>query len=376
LGWAWSEICQICEQMAEGELQFLRHTFLHQTNQLMNNFFALERGIQTNENMEQTLSAVRELLGCFQKNVHEMVKNPFEKLPNELVVHVFIFVQSAKDLDTLSQVCRLFHSLLQSNSLPWKKLCFNWWSKQELNKEFQLEKDIFQECYELDPIKDWKWLGRCISRQNALNGLSCVRLTDSRGNLTEIEVGQMRNGVLNGFGFTLFYDMKCIGTFRDGKQHDGISILSGVEKYIGEYSLETGHFDGIGSYTSLDKGWTYKGNLNESKFHGKGVMTWPNGFYYDGLWFNGEPIDKIGCLSPALKQCIDNGLCTSLVTGISQSYGQFLGTTEHREQLFCETCAKRCCQTGLSTPLWYSAGCCSCAQTPLLCHAKSSVTAI
>jgi len=291
------------------------------------------------------------------------MRNPFDKLPNEIVVQICGLVSSPVELRALSQVNLYFNQLLKRNQEPCRQLCLNWWRKQELQKEFDLEKDNMKECTDLDQTKNWKWLSTCISHQNARDGLSWIRFTDSRGNLTEIVVGNMRDGLLNGFGFTLFYDMKCIGRFKDGKQLDGVSIFPGVERYIGEYSMETGHFDGLGVYTSLDKGWTYAGELKKSEFHGKGVMTWPNGFRYDGMWESGEPQDLGKCLAPDLKKCIEVGVCTGTVTQAGNS-GQFMVAVTDREELYCAICVKRCClrDVPLSKPLWFPAGHCICTK--------------
>jgi len=91
-------------------------------------------------------------------------------------------------------------------------------------------------------------------------------------------------------------------------------------------------------------------------------MTWPNGFRYDGMWENGEPIDKGKSLCPELRKCIESGLCTGTTTEGGNNRGQFMVVVTDREELYCAICAKQCCPRGvqLSRSLWFPAGQCSC----------------
>lgn len=283
--------------MAELELEFLRNSFREHTLSLLKQFHVMEKDYQQQREQINIVSIVfaemSNILTNFQTQVDCIMKNRFELLPAELLVKVFSFVNSPVELGRLCKVCKVFNIVLRENHLPWKKVCNRWWLGQELHEEFDLQEEIVKESMGLDPMKDWRWLGVCIARENQQEGASWLRVTDNRGNLTEIIVGEMHHGLLNGFGFTIFCDMKCIGVFRDGKQLEGVSIFPGVERYKGEYSSETGHFDGRGYYKSEDKGWIYEGQLSQSEFHGKGIMKWPTGFQYEGEWQHGEPIGNI-----------------------------------------------------------------------------------
>lgn len=109
--------------------------------------------------------------------------------------------------------------------------------------------------------------------------------TDSLGNKY---AGEFKLGFFWGAGsyYSSYYNYTYDGQFVMGKRHGKGSIVydNGI-KYDGDWVQND--MEGVGQYT-LNATYYYQGEMKANQFHGKGVLTTPDG-YIKGKFKNGKP---------------------------------------------------------------------------------------
>jgi len=292
----------------------------------------------------------------------------FEQVPKDVLSVLFSFVPSTRDLGSLCCVCKRFNKLLQEDTKPWIYLCLKWWTQNDFDMQISLEKEVVKECVQLDCRKNWKWLGSCIAQEDAHNGPTWVHFYDD-GEDEHLEFGERIRGELNGWGISLDLNeqLMTLGIFKGGQLISGEKTHPGKYKYIGAF--QDGDFHGFGMFKDIENEWTYEGYWREGQKFGPGIMKWSNGFKYEGDWKDDQPTDKEAVCHPQLRECIERGVCTSLVTHGKKNYGQFL--VKHSRGYWCTQCAITCVtsETKLLGSKFYPGEECSCSGKDT-CHAK------
>ena len=144
---------------------------------------------------------------------------------------------------------------------------------------------------------------------NCVNGYGTMR---TRGGVVK---GIFKNGKLNGKGVLKTFEGDIYeGHFLDNT-FDGYGVLRNIDSsivYKGQHKKGVSHGSGTlenkkmgmtytgewynglfikGTWQKYD-GTKYVGELKNMKFHGKGVLTLPDGKKYSGRWANGEFLGK------------------------------------------------------------------------------------
>ena len=100
-------------------------------------------------------------------------------------------------------------------------------------------------------------------------------------------VGETRNGLPHGLGYTYFYKKDNVlyyGEWKDGEFHgQGTWTTKDGEKYVGGW--REGKFHGQGTHIT-GFGLKYEGGWKDGKQHGQGTETWNDGDKYVGRFKN------------------------------------------------------------------------------------------
>jgi hypothetical protein len=263
-------------------------------------------------------------------------KCPFETVPTDVLSVLFSFLPSTRELGVLSCVCKRFNKLLKEDKKPWECLCVKWWAQNEFDLQIILEKEVVRECIELDKSKSWRWFCSCLAHEDAHDGLAWVHFYDDCDD-EHLEFGERYRHELHGWGISLDLNEHIVrlGRFVHGQLVSGEKLHPGFYKYTGDFLDE--EFDGRGTFEHLHSGWTYKGHWKDGQKCGKGLITWPNGFSYDGQWENDQPKDNCSAVHPLIRECLDKGVCTST---LNLHCGQYL--VKHSRGYWCQSCSERC----------------------------------
>lgn len=178
-----------------------------------------------------------EPLSTFQIDI--ITENRFEKLPNEMLEHIFSFASSAVDLDNLSAACKRFHHRIRTQLDLWKSLCNRFWTLQAYTKKVQLEK-VVQQAEEMNSEKSWMWFarcfGNCLSPECFENGLSWKYTKYEDENKNWLRIGEMKEGKLHGFGIHIFLDGRklVIGNTIEGSFREATVVWENGARYTGQ----------------------------------------------------------------------------------------------------------------------------------------------
>lgn len=258
--------------------------------------------------------------------------NPFDRLPDELVVAVLVATADADAVVQWALTCAR-HYRLAMDPVVWRGLCHARFGPHLLHMRFQ------------DAGKDWRWLyraqasvvyadsgpaiGACIIDVIArppetakkdwvywgdlVDGLPdgygvCLRLpsvhcadaphptrsavyslpmADARGVARSYE-GQWKAGRYHGHGVHIDgLGTRYEGGWKEGQRH-GYAVAryddGGVHE--GHWQNNARHGRGASRYAN---GSTYEGEWRSNKYHGRGVRTEPCGTTYDGQFEDGFP---------------------------------------------------------------------------------------
>ena len=112
---------------------------------------------------------------------------------------------------------------------------------------------------------------------------------DNAGTNSDYYVGEVEEGVPNGFGYYFFEGGYYFGDFENNEFEGSGSYISfyGM-KYEGEFSSDA--FQGEGRLTTLD-GASFVGSFKNDKKHGNGKLTRSNGKVTLGIW-NDDELDS------------------------------------------------------------------------------------
>jgi len=189
---------------------------------------------------------------------------------------------------------------------------------------------------ELDNTKNWKWFAFHTIEQD-----KTWRYSPKTNVVCEHAcIGTRSNEMMTGWGIeVLWFDdgavEEKVGSFRNDWLQNGFNRRKNEYVYLGTFN-EDGYFHGSGRYEA-SIGWIYTGNYNNGNFEGRGLISWKNGFQYDGEWKVDEPVDRDSSLHPLIKSCVEKQLCANtLETG--DYYGQF------KYRGYCQTCVTICLQ--------------------------------
>jgi len=300
-------------------------------------------------------------------------KNFFTWLAEELVLLLFGFVPTFKDLGRLRMVCAHFNRVLRAEPCVWKKLCLDYWKGKGLEKLECLE------WVQKESRRDWIWFSICFANEGNKDGLCC------RTSFNCTYLGEKVSGLCVGWGLIVSSGSLLGGLFNGGFLVEGFALNKTGGRYEGEFregrcngygtlvdqngkryegSWKDGCFNGAGSTTTrkgghyegefrdgcrsgngvlrYSDGTCFSGEFNLGKMHGRGRMTFPNGFMYDGLWCSGLPTDKESCIDPKVKEYISAGICTLSCTGERSHSAQFGYKCRTCKKKFCNTCVSTC----------------------------------
>jgi len=163
----------------------------------------------------------------------------------------------------------------------------------------------------------------------------------------DLYVGGFKDDYMNGIGSYIWdgdwkKGGKFDGEFNENRFLKGTKTWKDGTRYHGEFKNYAP--DGKGTYEWVS-GVRYEGGFKSGRCHGDGVVTWLTDYTYAGGFDYGIPKDKISCLHPQIKTCVDNQKCTGQLTKAQpQQYGQFFFTcltcTDRKE--YCASCIKTC----------------------------------
>jgi len=266
--------------------------------------------------------------------------DPFETLPSEIVLHILYFVPTIAELGRVSMVCRKFRERVELEVSLWKMLALEWWGIKGFNKKVNLGWAV-RECISVDISKDWKWFAKCFSR-NMDDGFSCRVVSDDDEDW--ISIGELKSGKLHGWGVEVASSGTLIrmGYFDQQKLNgSGSSIWDDGERYVGDFDNDIR--SGSGVYTWAD-GVTYSGGFKDCRKHGQGLMVWSQlNFQFQGNWEEDQPQDE-KAVHPAVRESINQQICTASVTKDSKRYGQFFYECDLCGEAYCLVCWDTCHQ--------------------------------
>ena len=147
------------------------------------------------------------------------------------------------------------------------------------------------QVYYPDPFPGMKvtWSGVCIYGKASGEG----RMVFEGGGNTAIYIGRLHSGKLHGSGTMVRVggDNKghsYNGDWRDSKKHGrGAHTKPDGVRYEGDW--RDGRAHGIGTSTSPNGG-RYEGEFRDNKRHGRGTFTWPDGEIKNCEWRNNEVV--------------------------------------------------------------------------------------
>jgi len=196
--------------------------------------------------------------------------------------------------------------------------------KQGLQKSTNFEEIIMKNCILLDVTKDYKWFAACFSTQKE-EGLSWKVKEDLE---QLVYLGEFHEGRLNGWGIQFIRSLEKNSIFNK-------------QRYVIGFGIWTkGMQNGLGICVTREL--TYFGEFKNGEAHGKGKITYKNGFQYEGEWVQDQPQDPEACLHPKIRECIQKKICTRIATGNSNANGQFLLRCFVCSLEVCEPCAIVC----------------------------------
>jgi hypothetical protein len=189
-----------------------------------------------------------------------------------------------------------------------------------------------------------------------------------------VYIGQFKNDQICGKGKFIWSNGDVYeGDFDENGNKSGYGEFrwKSGNKYEGgwELSKRSGH----GKFTWYN-GDVYEGEWLDDVKAGKGKLIWNNGNSFDGMWVNGqkekgvmyEDVSKrtfegnfddgevhMEFLHPDIIECIENKLCTSIVTG-KKCYFQYLWQTNEcsdRTHGVCMSCKNQCVEKNYTSLL-------------------------
>eukprot|EP01114_Cavostelium_apophysatum_P001355 TRINITY_DN11159_c0_g1_i1.p1 TRINITY_DN11159_c0_g1~~TRINITY_DN11159_c0_g1_i1.p1 ORF type:complete len:294 (+),score=40.17 TRINITY_DN11159_c0_g1_i1:125-883(+) len=222
-----------------------------------------------------------------------------------------------------------------------RRKCMEWRNSIQLvffeYEEFEREDDLDQAVQALQELtkNDWIWVARCISSLPLSDGMSWG---DGE---TSLELGEMEEDRLNGVGIcfekdevgSVSYSMK-IGKFNSGLLQEGVIIF--------ERERWKGTFD------------------PEEALHGRGEITYWDGFRFEAEFENGTPIGAGEmCLHPEVRRSIEDGLCIRHVEVLKDVH-TLRNFCNVCFAMYCAACSSRCSTKGHVhewKEMWYSSEC-------------------
>eukprot|EP01118_Nematostelium_gracile_P006585 TRINITY_DN2120_c0_g5_i1.p1 TRINITY_DN2120_c0_g5~~TRINITY_DN2120_c0_g5_i1.p1 ORF type:complete len:281 (-),score=23.04 TRINITY_DN2120_c0_g5_i1:30-872(-) len=134
--------------------------------------------------------------------------------------------------------------------------------------------------------------------------------------------------------------------------------------------ISYGHFlkDGNGHGVSLEFNGTYNGEWKDYSQHGQGIMTWLDGYKYEGEWIENRPKDWENCVHPKIVECLERGTCTREVSNEKRTLPQLLLWCPECFQSFCNYCSDHChnCKSTEGTRGWIDWKYCGCRREECL----------
>lgn len=126
-----------------------------------------------------------------------------------------------------------------------------------------------------------RFIGKCISGDCKAGKGILVWASEGWSEEGAKYIGEVKEGMMHGFGTYTVDDYKYTGSFENGLRHGkGISTSDSGNKYEGYWKNDLMH--GYGVYTRY--GDTYTGEFRRGKKSGKGSMVFKDGSKYAGQW--------------------------------------------------------------------------------------------
>jgi len=312
----------------------------------------------------------------------QLVQNPFEKLPLELISTILSPIPTVfGEIPALSLVSKKFAEATGcSMETICKRLSLQWWDNNEEIQEAMVlgpnEQNIHllilaqEKAYQINSRFDWVWFGKCIQKFEPLDWNlqgECLMF----GELQEVvdNEGNIRikyPSLFWGFGITFSFDAGLV----EGGEYQ-VEILNG-EGFNYDLSLlhyYTGQFkegipDGRGCF-KRENGISVSGNFINGEIEGNALVTWPDRIQMSAEFKGGKPVEEGKMIHPALTRKIENQLCTAAKekADICQAQMAYF-CHECRFGIYCVTCWERCHEdldhTGSRT--WYPHVMCCCEE--------------
>jgi len=284
--------------------------------------------------------------------------NVLDAIPNELLIQIFHFIPTSKDLVNLSMTCKKYYKRIRDEQSLWKTLCLEWWNIQGLSKKSVFSLGQVKEY----STKDWIWFISSFYSQKT-NGLSYKISSEW------VDLGQMIEGDLNGFGILIhliepfavsvgnfaqgFLEGYAQVIYNDGTSEKGdfaTGLIHGfAEKTTKEYTYKGQWKDdevhGEGDY-SWKSGTRYVGEFERGFRSGKGTLTCFDGFQFTCEWLESQPLDEEAATHPKIRDCIQMNICTGNLTKNKEGFCQFLydckECRDSENSSFCFTCYNSC----------------------------------
>eukprot|EP01118_Nematostelium_gracile_P013385 TRINITY_DN5040_c0_g4_i2.p1 TRINITY_DN5040_c0_g4~~TRINITY_DN5040_c0_g4_i2.p1 ORF type:complete len:264 (-),score=39.48 TRINITY_DN5040_c0_g4_i2:21-812(-) len=206
----------------------------------------------------------------------------------------------------------------------------------------------------------WEFMMKCLLNPSG-NGLAYANREQNSIILERYKNGKVVSDAITFFSFDSFAQID-VGDHVVNGEGTGSTYNSDGTQYHGQYLNNEEHGQGT---LLLSKGIKYEGSFNHSVLYGYGKMTWPDGFSYEGQWKDGDPTDIARSIHPSIVKCLNDGVCTKIITKTKAAAPQNLRFCEECYNMFCERCGedRQCHPCGiwkLGKAKWYEFGSCAC----------------
>jgi hypothetical protein len=232
------------------DLVLLRSLILEGTTKMIDDIRLLQKSFleRQNRSIEHLFDEMNHVMTNFKSKCALVFENPFENLPEELLLHIFSYLDS--NLEVASQVCKRFHGAIKNNQILWKTQCISWWISHKPKATGFTTNEWISSLEWIRDIslmfgKDWQWFAHCFRDR-----------LRSHLDYRQIHLGSMHSQfALNGFG--LSYD------------------FAATKLHIGDFN--DGELQGYGRMMIKTKGDCYEGTWKDGWHHEYGIYTWADG---------------------------------------------------------------------------------------------------
>lgn len=166
------------------------------------------------------------VLDSFRHQTLSFLRNHFDLLPDEVVVHIFHHLPNFWDLGRMNLVCKRFAELVQREQHLWKTLCLSLWNERHISWDLEWIQSFSE--------KNWMWFARCFSSVGNLRSLSKEEKSGSEDAFPHpiAKVGEVDDMKLSGYGILIYNDQLQCGMFLSDHLIEGKKVWKNGERYF------------------------------------------------------------------------------------------------------------------------------------------------